>query len=265
MPSGELTSTQPPHRPAPARPRQPGDAASGTAAPGRSHQPAGTTTPATGMQATVNDCSAMAVTWATVAAQRGGLAGELDRLGPDQWNQPSLCEGWQVRHVVAHMIGEATTTRSRAVAGVVRHGFRLDAFIRADALRHGDQPPARLAAAYRSTINLRTGPPGNTPANALVDVVCHTSDIFRPLGRNTPLDHQPLGLAARRLASVGYPIGAKRRIRGLRLVATDIDFDLGAGLLVEGPIEALLLAMAGRPAALGELHGPGHSSLAARI
>ena len=264
MPSGELTSTQPPHPTAPARPQQPADAAE-TEAPGCSHQPAGAAARSAGCERPLNDSAAAAVTWATVAAQRAILAGELDRLAPDQWYQPSLCHGWQVRHVVAHMIGEATTTRSRAVAGVVRHGFRLDAFIRADALRRGSQPPARLAAAYRSTINLRTGPPGNTPAKALVDVVCHTSDIFRPLGKYTPLDHQPLGLAARRLARVGYPIGTKKRIRGLRLVATDTDFDLGAGPLIQGPIEALLLAMAGRPAALGELHGPGLSSLAARI
>ena len=38
-----------------------------------------------------------------------------------------------------------------------------------------------------------------------------------------------------------------------------------AGMQAQGPIEALLLAMAGRPAALGELHGAGLSSLAARI
>ena len=183
----------------------------------------------------MNDSTAGAVTWATVAAQRAILADELDRLGADQWNEPSLCQGWQVRHVVAHLIGEATTTRTRAVAGVVRHGFRLNAFIRSDALRRGEQPPARLAAAYRSTIHLRTGPPGKTPTNALVGTVCHTSDIFRPLGRTTPFDPQLLALAARRLARAGYPIGARKRISGLRLTATDTDFELGAGPLVEGP------------------------------
>jgi uncharacterized protein (TIGR03083 family) len=214
---------------------------------------------------TMNDSTAAAVTWATVAAQRAILADELDRLAADQWNQPSLCQDWQVRHVVAHLIGEATTTPARAVAGVVRHGFRLNAFIRSDALRRGEQPSARLAAAYRSAIHLCTGPPGNTPANALVAVVCHTSDIFRPLGKTTPFDPQLLALAARRLARAGYPIGAKRRIRGLRLAASDTDFELGAGPLVEGPIEALMLVIAGRPAALGELTGPGLNSLAKRI
>ena len=214
---------------------------------------------------TMNDSITAAVTWATVAAQRAILAGELDRLTADQWNEPSLCQGWQVRHVVAHLIGEAAITRTRAVAGVVRHGFRLNAFIRSDALRRGEQPPARLAAAYRSTIHLRTGPPGNTPTNALVAVVCHASDIFRPLGRTTPFDPQILALAARRLARAGYPIGARKRIRGLRLAATDTDFELGAGPLVQGPIEALMLVIAGRPQALAELDGPGCDLLAKRM
>jgi uncharacterized protein (TIGR03083 family) len=213
----------------------------------------------------MNDSTAAAVTWATVAAQRAILADELDRLAAGQWNGPSLCQGWQVRHVVAHMIGEATTTRTRAVAGIARHGFRLNAFIRSDALRRGAQPPARLAADYRSTIRLRTGPPGNTPANALAGVICHTSDIFRPLGRTSPFGPRLLALAARRLARAGYPIGARQRIRGFRLVATDTDFELGDGTLVEGPIEALMLVIAGRPAALGELSGPGRNSLAERI
>jgi uncharacterized protein (TIGR03083 family) len=65
----------------------------------------------------MNDSTAAAVTWATVAAQRAILAGELDRLAADQWNEPSLCQGWQVRHVVAHLIGEATTTRTRQNPG----------------------------------------------------------------------------------------------------------------------------------------------------
>ena len=214
---------------------------------------------------TMNDSTDAVVTWATVAAQRAILADELDRLAADQWNQPSLCQGWQVRHVVAHLIGEATTTPARAVAGVAQHGFRLNAFIRSDALRRGEQSPARLAAAYRSTIHLRTGPPGNTPASALAGVVCHASDIFRPLGKTSPFDPQLLALAARRIARVGYPIGARKRIRGLRLAATDTDFELGAGPLIQGPIEALMLVIAGRPAALGELTGPGRNSLAKRI
>jgi hypothetical protein len=60
-------------------------------------------------------------------------------------------------------------------------------------------------------------------------------------------------------------IHARRRIRGLRLVATDLEWTTGSGPAVEGPGEALLMAMAGRPAALPELSGPGKPTLADRI
>jgi uncharacterized protein (TIGR03083 family) len=213
----------------------------------------------------MNDNTDAAVTWATVATQRTMLAHEIDRLTADQWNEASLCQGWQVRHVVAHLIGEATTTKTRAIAGMARHGFRLNAFIRADALHRGEQTPDRLAAAYRSTIDLRTGPPGNTAATALVAVVCHASDIFRPLGRTTLFDPQLLVYVSRRLARSGYPIGARNRVRNIRLTAIDTDFELGAGPLVQGPIEALMLVIAGRPQALAELDGPGCDLLAKRM
>ena len=47
-------------------------------------------------------------------------------------------------------------------------------------------------------------------------------------------------------ARTAPPIGAFRRIRGLRLVATDLDWAMGKGAEVTGTGEALLMAMAGR-------------------
>ena len=52
------------------------------------------------------------------------------------------------------------------------------------------------------------------------------------------------------------------RTRGLRLVATDIDWSHGGGPEVRGPGEALLMAMAGRGDALKDLSGPGKDELA---
>ncbi len=72
-------------------------------------------------------------------------------------------------------------------------------------------------------------------------------------------------LAALRFAPGAPPIGAAKRVRGLTFAATDLAWTTGKGPAVEGPGEALLMAMAGRPAALPELSGPGHATLAARI
>ena len=66
-------------------------------------------------------------------------------------------------------------------------------------------------------------------------------------------------------ARTAPPIGAFRRIRGLRLVATDLDWAMGKGAEVTGPGEALLMAMAGRGDAVDELAGPGSSVLAGRV
>ena len=99
---------------------------------------------------------------------------------------------------------------------------------------------------------------------ALVDGTVHHQDIRRTLG-------QPRTVPADRLARIlplvpsNPRLGAGRRIRGLRLRATDVDWAHGRGPEVTGPGEALLMAMTGRPAALADLAGPGVDTLAARL
>jgi hypothetical protein len=60
-------------------------------------------------------------------------------------------------------------------------------------------------------------------------------------------------------------IGAKRRVAGLHLRATDADWQHGTGPEVAGPMLSLLLALAGRTAAVrGDLTGDGVAELASR-
>ena len=49
----------------------------------------------------------------------------------------------------------------------------------------------------------------------------------------------------------------KRRAAGLQLVADDQDWSWGDGDEINGPSEALAMALAGRVVALDDLHGPG--------
>lgn len=99
---------------------------------------------------------------------------------------------------------------------------------------------------------------------ALVDGTIHHQDIRRPLG-------QPRTIAAERLIRVlqlvpkNPRLGARPRIKGLRLRATDVDWTHGSGPEVTGPGEALLMAMAGRTAAVADLGGPGQRTLAQRL
>jgi hypothetical protein len=72
-------------------------------------------------------------------------------------------------------------------------------------------------------------------------------------------------LCTLQFARTAPTIGAKKRIRGLTLTATDLDWTTGTGPAVEGPAEALLMAIAGRRGVVQELSGPGQPTLADRI
>ena len=60
-----------------------------------------------------------------------------------------------------------------------------------------------------------------------------------------------------------FPWRAERKLNGFRLAATDCSWPAGDGLLVEGPIGAILLLLTGRQAGLARLSGPGARELSA--
>ncbi len=99
---------------------------------------------------------------------------------------------------------------------------------------------------------------------ALTDGLIHHQDIRRPLGLHRPIPAERM-VEALAFGSTARPIGAAKRIQGLTLRATDVDWQTGSGPLVEGPAEPLLLALAGRPGVVGELSGPGQPTLAERL
>ena len=102
------------------------------------------------------------------------------------------------------------------------------------------------------------------PRLVLLDRLVHQQDIRRPLGRPRPIPDERLLAALDGTPTLGSVFGAKKRTKGLRLEATDVDWSWGDGPLVRGPGEALLLAMLGRRAALDDLDGPALTELATR-
>ena len=65
--------------------------------------------------------------WALVAGQRRDLADAVADLPGAAWDTPSLCAGWRVRDVVAHVVGnaEGTFTVRRALPGLLAHRFHV--------------------------------------------------------------------------------------------------------------------------------------------
>jgi hypothetical protein len=114
-------------------------------------------------------------------------------------------------------------------------------------------------------IGSRKKAPGITDLEPLIDVLVHGQDIALPLHRARPMSASAAAAAATRAWSMGRPFHAERKLAGLRLAATDHPWQAGQGLVVQGPIAAILLLITGRLGALSQLSGPGTAALHARL
>lgn len=194
--------------------------------------------------------------------ERSDLADFLATLAPQDWQAPSLCSRWTVKDVVAHVV----SYEELGPLGLVKR-FAKGWVVRANQVgvdEYSALSAPQLLAFLRDHLQPRGLTAGFGGMIALVDGTIHHQDIRRALGRPRSIPHDRL----RRVLQLvpGNPrIGAGRRIRGLRLRATDVDWVHGDGPEVSGPGEALLMTMSGRRAALADLTGPGHATLAARL
>jgi uncharacterized protein (TIGR03083 family) len=196
--------------------------------------------------------------------EREDFADFLDGLSPEQWEQPSLCELWRVRDVVAHVISYDELGRWQLVCRFAKGGLVPTRINAIGVAEYAGRSSRQLSELMRKCIP----PRGLTSAFggmiALVDGMIHQQDIRRPLGIGRVIPPQRLqrvlDIALRSPATRGA-----RKARGARLIATDLDWAYGDGLEVAGPGEAILMAMAGRPDALNQLTGPGKAVLAQRI
>lgn len=196
--------------------------------------------------------------------ERADLADLLGTLTPAQWEAPSLCAGWRVRDVIAHMFSYEELGMGGLVRRFVKGGVNSDRVNAAGVCAYADRSTDALIELVRHHLR----PRGLTAAFggriALTDGVIHHQDIRRPLGQPRVIPADRL-LTALSFARTAPPIRASRRIRGLTLVATDLDWSTGKGPLVEGPAESLLMAMAGRRGTAQELTGPGQPVIARRL
>ena len=187
--------------------------------------------------------------WQAVAAQRLALAAELDRLTDEEWRTPSLCDGWTVRDVAAHLTLQDLGVRD-GLAQFARHPGGMNRSIREAARRRAQLPTGELVARLRASAGSRRHNVGLTPRETLVDALVHGQDITVPLGRPLPMPVDATAEAATAVWSRAWPWHARRRFGGFRLRATDTDWAAGEGHPLEGPIDAILLLLTGRPAAL---------------
>ena len=195
--------------------------------------------------------------WPMVHAERAALIEDLVHIEDAQWEQPSLCDGWSVHDVVAHMVDVARTTPISFVVDIVRARFDFDRQNARGVERARGATPQETLDRLREAASRTSGPPAPVDTR-IVEEVLHGEDIRRPLGltRTYPLEAvlRSLRYQARTSAAFG---GARQLVAGVRLRATDADLSIGDGPEVRGPSLALLLGICGRRVALPELDGPG--------
>jgi uncharacterized protein (TIGR03083 family) len=217
----------------------------------------------------VNETPDLDLIWSEIDEQRRRTVAMLESLTPRQWDHPSLCDGWTVRHVAAHL-----TLQRQHVGDVLRvlvehprllRGLGLNRMIHDSAVLQAALPTDEIIARIRAGIGSRRHNSFVTPRETLTDSLVHAQDIAVPLGIG--LETRPVAavIAADRIwATRDTWLGTVNRrlpIDGYRLVATDADWSVGAGPEVTGPIMALLLLLTGRPVALADLDGDGAAQL----
>jgi uncharacterized protein (TIGR03083 family) len=202
--------------------------------------------------------------WELIHRERAVMADTLAALTPAQWAEPSLCGGWSVHIMAAHILAAAEQTPGNFMKGMVANGFRFNAMVDRDARRLGMLPPMEIIERLRARTTTTNRPPAPVMA-MLGEIVVHGEDVRRPLGLDNDTSGEAVAACLEMYTRSSFPVGGKKRIGGLRLIAPDVDWSHGAGPEVSGSGLSLLLAMTGRPAGLTGLAGEGVTTLGSRL
>ncbi|MEU8888512.1 maleylpyruvate isomerase family mycothiol-dependent enzyme [Streptomyces sp. NPDC048442] len=190
-----------------------------------------------------------------IAAERRELADLLDRLPAERWEEPTLCAGWRVREVAAHMsLGFRYPLRKVLAELVGARGSMdrmTDRVARRDAARMSER---EMAAALRENAHHPWKPPVGGFASALGHDLVHGLDIAIPLGldRRVPDDRLRIVLGTASPRGTRF-FGAK--LDGVRLQADDLDWAYGSGSVVTGAAQDLVVLLFGRKVPAGRLSG----------
>lgn len=205
--------------------------------------------------------------WQAIDAQRIAVCDVLSVLSDDEWRQPSLCSGWSVRDVAAHLtlqqIGFGQLVGTVPVA--VKARGDLNRTILYAAQQRSVLPTEQIVSRIRAMVGSRRHNIGVTYRETLVDILVHSQDITIPLGRRLPLPADAAAFAASRVWSKDRMFHAAKKLTGYRLSATDVVWSVGAGAPVNGPIASMLLMLTGRLVDLPLFSGDGAAILTAQL
>ena len=196
--------------------------------------------------------------------ERSDLLALLRDLTPAQWDAESLCTNWRVRDVATHIVSYDELSVAATVATFLRGGLRTGKVNEVALTRYRDLDTSGIIDLVARSQRPRGLPSALKGGIALADGTIHHQDIRRALRLPRIIPEQRLVAAL--TFSLGAPtLPTKSNAKGLKLIATDVDWAVGNGPEVTGPGEALLMAAAGRATALTDLRGTGLPTLRQRV
>lgn len=201
--------------------------------------------------------------WKYIHRERLQMVETWTGFSPEQWANPSWCGGWSVQDVAGHVVASAEQTPSNFFTAMAKAGFKFNVFAERDAKRNAAAGPKELIRRLGARTATTNHPPAPVVA-MLGEIIVHGEDIRRPLGLAHTAPEAALVAVADSWKNSNILIGAKRRIAGLRLRATDGAWTHGDGPEVSGPMASLVLAITGRKGALSDLTGEGLETLTNR-
>ena len=128
----------------------------------------------------------------------------------------------------------------------------------------GALPPSEIITRLRATTTTTNRPPAPV-MTMLGEIVVHGHDIRGAIGEPSTTNPEAIAACLQMFSGANFPVGTKKRISGLRLVATDAGWTHGVGDEVSGPGISLLMAMTGRRGGHDGLHGDGLATLRSRM
>ena len=196
--------------------------------------------------------------------ERAEMADFLASLGAEQWEAASLCVGWRIRDVAAHVVSYEESDRGDMVRWIVQARLRPNQVNQLALSQYALFDPQELVAFLRDHLTPRGATERFGGRVGLVDALIHHQDMRRPLGMPRQIPPERL-LCALPFAVTAPPLRGFWKARGVRLVATDLDWSRGRGPEARGSGEAVLMVLAGRRGVARELSGPGAAILERRL
>jgi uncharacterized protein (TIGR03083 family) len=199
--------------------------------------------------------SAAADLMPVISTERRAFGDVLAGLPEADWNAASLCEGWRVREVVAHMTMPFRYPGPRFLGELVRSRGNFTRMADRIARRDAQEPVATLLDGWLANVDTRWKPPGGGLPGALTHDVVHGLDITLPLGIEHPVGEPALRVV---LDQATTPVSLKHfglDLTGIRLEADDLDWSFGEGEPLRGAARSLLMVLMDRRLPAGLVTG----------